>query len=371
MKWLFILMIVVFASVPCQSQDSEFQTVDNLTLHIPAEQTHSTEDIATYIRRHFDTESKRVRAAYAWVTTYIKYDKDSIHRVILDEDRQERVTYALRRRKGVCENFAAIFNDICEKSGITSFIIEGFSKQNGYFEKLPHAWCAARVDNHWFFFDPTWDAGFINGRAGQRAYYFKVTPEEFIQTHVPYDPLFQLLNHPVSYHEINRGNSLTNNGQSFFNYVDSIEAYLKMDSLSRYMSTVDRIGNFGWPPSMIGIKLKQIKLEIELLYQDKDMNLYHSTIEDYNEAITIFNDFINYRNHQFLPPKSNEEVKKMFASVKNRITNANFKLAEINQSKATLALNTGDIQKEINDLALSVKEQESFFENYLNTQTGK
>jgi len=374
MKWLLILITLFFAAIPCKSQDNEFQIVDNLALHIPLEQTHSTADIAAFIQKHFDTDIKRVRAAYVWVTTNIKYDKVNIHRVILDEDREEKVTYALQRRKGVCENFAAIFNDICNKSGIRSYVIEGLTKQNGAIEKSPHVWCAARIENNWFFFDPTWDAQFINyGQiTGQRkSNYLKISPADFIQTHIPYDPLFQLLNYPVSYNGFNNFNSIVNNNKPFFDYVDSINAYEKMDSLSRYLSAASRIENYGWPTSLIDIKLKQIKLEIELLYQDTDMDLYNSIVEDYNEAIIIFNDFINYRNNQFQPAKSNTEVQSMFNNIKNKITVATIKINKVNRSKATLALDTGDVQKKLNDLALHVKDQESFLESYLSAQKEK
>jgi len=373
MKWLLILITLFFAAIRCKSQDNEFQIVDNLALNIPSEQTHSTADIATFIQQHFNTDIKRVRAAYVWVTTNIKYDKVNIHRVILDEDREEKVTYALQRRKGVCENFAAIFSDICNKSGIRSYVIEGLTKQNDAIEKSPHVWCAARIENNWFFFDPTWDAQFINyGQiTGQRkSNYFKVSPADFIQTHIPYDPLFQLLSYPVSYNGFNKFNSINNN-KSFFDYVDSISAYEKMDSLSRYLSIAFRIENYGWPTSIIDIKLKQIKLEIELLYQDTDMNLYNSIVADYNEAIIIFNKFINYRNNQFQPAKSNTEVQSMFNNIKNKIAAATIKINKVNRSKATLALDTGDVQKKLNDLALHIKDQESFLESFLNAQKEK
>jgi hypothetical protein len=45
------------------------------------------------------------------------------------------------------------------------------------------------------------------------------------------------------------------------------------------------------------------------------------------------------------------------------ITSADLKLKKVNQSKATLVLDTGDIQKKLDDLSLKLKEQESFFKN--------
>src|SRR5213075_1846903 len=111
---------------------------------------------------------------------------------ILSIDRDRKITAALKRKKGVCEHFAAIFNDVCIKSGIKSFVIEGYTKQNGSVDKSSHAWCTALVDNKWFLYDPTWDAGSEgNGlfSGNKRTDYFEALPSVFIQSHMPFDPM--------------------------------------------------------------------------------------------------------------------------------------------------------------------------------------
>jgi len=371
MKPLLILICFIFSSSAIFAQDiNEYKEIDKLALDIPKTQTNTTADIAAYIDQHFDTDIKKVRAAYTWVTSNIKYDKDSIHRVILDEDREEKVTYALKRRKGVCENFAAIFNDICVKSGLRSFVIEGYTKQYNSIDKAPHAWCAVLVDNNWFLFDPTWDAGFIKSGLFVNAVntnYFQVTPKDFIRTHLPLDPLFQFLNYPFTYKEFAKGSMGIDENKPYCNYPDSIDVYEKSDSLSRYLGAINRIQRFDWPVALSDIKLKQIKLEVELIYQDNDMASYNSAVADYNDAIIVFNDFLNYRNNQFQPAKKEDEVWGNFNYIKKKITEANKKLNEVNRSKARLILDTGDIQKKLDDLTSNVKLQEDFFKNYLNT----
>jgi len=366
-RLVIILFLFCFALM-VNGQDINEYAVDAAARAIPREETNTTADIAQYIGKHFDTDDKKVRAAYAWVTTNIKYDKDSIHRVILDESREEKVTFALRRRKGVCENFAAIFNDICIKSGIPSFVIEGYSTQNGNINKEPHAWCAARIGGNWFLFDPTWDAGFTSSGGLNKARYFKILPVDFIQTHYPFDPLFQFLNYPLNYHEFSRNVS---SGKTYFNFTDSLKAYQDADSLTRYLSALARIEKNEWPETLIDIKKKQIKLEIELIYQDSDMSDYNSAINDYNQAIGNLNTFLNYRNNQFQPPKKEEEVQGIFNEIKRKINLANLKLNRVNQSKATLALNTGDIQKKLDDLVENVKQQQTFWKDSSNSRLEK
>lgn len=372
MKALIILWSFFFVFNNGIAQDqSKNQSVDRTILSIPVSQTSTTDDIATFINNHFDTDGQKIRAAYTWVTTNIKYDTDSIHRVILNEDKNEKVTYALRRRKGICENFAAIFYDICTKSGITTYIIEGYTKQNGSVDRTAHVWCSAFIDKKWYLFDPTWDAGFINRGtfvSSAATTYFQLDPADFIQTHMPYDPLFQFLNYPVSYEEFSGTGKKTNSKRSFFNFTDSLIAYESMDPLTQYMTSFQRIKEATNAVSVMrDTKLKQLKLETELIYQDRDMALYDSSVEHYNSAIIIFNAFINYRNNQFTPAKTNDEVMRMFDKMSKLIASANINLQEIKSSKAVLALDTGDIQKKLNDLSGKMKEQKNYLKTYLSS----
>ncbi|MEO6844720.1 MAG: transglutaminase domain-containing protein [Ginsengibacter sp.] len=367
MRLLLILVCFIIYTLPINAQIGK---IERIALNIPDSETNTTDDIAAYIKSHFNTDDEKIRAIYTWVTYNIKYDKTSVHRIILDEDQEQRVTYALKSRRGVCENFAAIFNDICQKSGIPSFYIEGYTKQNGSVDRTGHVWCAAFVDNTWALYDPTWDVGYLSGgnyvnQVG--ASYFKNSPGDFILSHLPFDPMFQFLDYQVSYKEFYNGSRPTNNPKSYFNYKDSLSVYYHSDSLSRYLASFHRIENFDWPSSKIDTKLKRQKLEIELIYQDRDMNDYHSAIADYNTGIDLLNEFINYRNNQFQPTKKMDEVPKMFNTISKKIAAANQKLVEVNQSKATLTLNTGDIQQKLNDLALYVKEQQNFYRNHLSS----
>lgn len=364
-RLIFSIWFIYSFFIAAAQSVSEYNEVDRIILNIPSVETNSTDDIAIFIRKHFNSESNKIRAAYTWVANNIKYDKDSIHRVILDEDRDQKVTFAFRRRKGVCENFAAIFNDICTKSGITCFVVDGYTKINGFIYKEPHAWCVALLDDNWFFFDPTWDAGFAKNGQQTNTNYFKILPIDFIQSHIPYDPLFQFLNNPVGYKEFFKGNTSTVENKAYFNYQDSIKAYENADSLSRYLSAFSRIEKSGWPPSMIDIKLKQIKLEIELIYQDTDMANYNNAVADYNEAVSLYNYFLNYRNNQFKPEKKEEEVQEMFKNIEMKVTAASQKLNIVNNSKARLALDTGDLQQKLKDLLETLKEQKIFFQNYV------
>jgi len=365
MKFILFFLLIFFSFFAASAQNNILQN-EYIDVAIPSSETNTSADIADFINKHFDSDSKKIAAIYKWITTNIKYDADTIHYVILDEDYEERVSFALRRKKGVCENFAAIFNDLCLQTGIPSFYIEGFTKQSGGMDRSAHVWCAAFVDGEWNFYDPTWDVGYARGGNfvnDIRTTFFRVPPAEFIQTHLPFDPIFQFLNYPVSYKEFINGNFNERDPKRFFNYKDSIDSYKRMDRLSQYLSSITRIKNEGWPASKIDIKLKRIQQELEVMRQNSDMSLYDSAVADYNNAISLLNSFIVYRNNQFQPSKNNKEIENDFKKISALITSSNLKLKEVNSSKAVLQLDTGDLQKKLDDLSLKLKDQESFFKN--------
>ncbi len=364
MKLFSIFILFFFIGNLAFTQNDHF-AAERVFVSIPNSQTHTSSDIAAYINTHYHSEKEKIAAIYSWITMNIKYDADSIHYVILDEDNEQRVSFALRRKKGVCENFAAIFTDLCNQCGISSFTVEGFTKQNGYVDEMAHVWCVALIENKWGLYDPTWDAGRVGNTNFNPQYkYFNVPPEDFIQTHLPFDPVFQLLNYPISYNDFVRGNKQSGNSKNYFNYNDSLEAFKKMGRISQYISEESRIKNAGWPANKIETKLKRIRFQLEVLNQDNDADLYNSAVSDYNAAINYLNSFLAYRNNQFQPAKSNEEVEKIFQNVSLLAASANLKLKKINSSTATLQLDTGDIQKKLDGLQTNLKQQEIFFKNY-------
>jgi transglutaminase/protease-like cytokinesis protein 3 len=41
--------------------------------------------------------------------------------------------------------------------------VSGYTKQNGAVDPMSHAWCASKIDNQWYIFDPTWVLALNNG----------------------------------------------------------------------------------------------------------------------------------------------------------------------------------------------------------------
>ena len=328
-------------------------------VNIPASHTHTTSDIARYITSRVKGEREIAYAAYAWVTSNIRYDRDSATRINFNPDPSVKITAALRRRRGVCENFAAILNDIYIQSGLKSFIVGGYTRQGNRIDRSGHAWCAVRVDNEWFLCDPTWDAGSRIFR------FFLSDPQEFIGTHMPFDPMWQLLKHPISHRDFYTGYTYTNN--SFFNYPDTLKAFIAKSELEQLQSSSLRIQQAGVYNPLVKNNLAVTKMNIEMIHEDTDSDLYNSAISDINKATAALNNFIQYRNNRFLPVKKDEELRGLLSGIDNVLLSANKKLAAIDNSPAVLALTTDVVKQKANSLFTRLREQNDFLEHYLKT----
>ncbi len=360
MKWILFCTIALL--LPCFSTAQDYQYADKAGIDAPDSKSITTKDIADYVNQCCKSDLQKVRAIYTWVISHIAYSTDSIQFIATDEDRQNLITAGMRRRRGLCENFAAIFDDICKKAGFRSFYIEGYTQQSSRVEKISHAWDAVYVNDDWYLFDPTWDAVQVIFSAPVNTTYFMIRPDEFIQTHMPFDPMLQFLEHPVTFKEFNR-RVFSGNDKYYFNYIDSIDKFEKDDPYNQYLASYNRIQQNGSGNELVKTKLLQLRLQLEIIYQDKDSVSYNTAVADYNRAINIFNDFVIYRNHQFKPAKTFGEVQTMFRDMKTHLSHARSLLKEVNASAATLTLDTGDIEAAIQKLSMQVKEQEEFYRN--------
>jgi len=345
----------------------EYAVIDKKALQIPDSLTKTTEAIAGYVTANFQTDKEKSRAIFIWLAGNIQYDVENMFAINFYEKKEDKIAKPLKSRKGICENYAALFNDICSKSGIKSFVIEGYTKQNGFADYIPHAWCAALIDSTWFMFDPTWGSGYITGGKFYKKInneYFKADPSALIKSHIPFDYLWQFLNYPITNQEFYEGRTQQNNAKPFFNFSDSIQAYEKQSHVEQLKSSAYRIERNGVRNSLIFDRLQHIKLEIENDRQNKAVNLYNAAVSDYNNGINSFNDFINYRNKQFDPKKSDPEIQNMIDAADNKLKDAKTKLNSIENPDANIISMISQLTKSIDDAAAHVKEQQDWLKVY-------
>lgn len=367
LKFILLFFIATQTIFAQKATVNEFSAIDKKALQIPDSLTKTTDLIASYINSNFSTDKDKSRAIFIWVASNIQYDIENMFAINFYEKKEDKIAKPLKTRKGICENYASLFTDICIKSGIKSFVIEGYTKQNGFTDYIPHAWSAALIDNSWFLFDPTWGSGYVNGGKFFKKInntYYKANPATLIKSHIPFDYLWQFLNYPITNEEFYEGKTQQNKSKAYFNFKDTLEAYEKLSHIDQLISSSYRVEKNGVKNSLVFDRLQHLKLEIENDRQTKTVNLYNSAVADYNDAINGLNDFINYRNKQFTPKKTDPEIQSMLDVPNNKLGQAKSKLGEISSTDASTTNMITQLTKSIDDVSKQTKDQQDWLKLY-------
>jgi hypothetical protein len=116
---------------------------------------------------------------------------------------------------------------------------------------------------------------------------------------------------------------------------------------------------------------QRIKIEQENEKQHKTAVSYNLSITYYNDGINDLNTFIQYRNKQFMPEKTDPEIKGMIDSAANKLKKAQEKLGEIIMPDANTGLLIAQQQKAIANIQDHIKEQQNWLDLYLSKTKNK
>ena len=351
----FILLLPLLTiSLPVRSVGiaNKYAAIDRVTLQIPDSLTGSADGIAAYIISNFSSDEEKARAAYIWVAYNICYDVDNMYLMNFYQSKEDRIATALSTRKGICSNYAALFNEICLKAGLKSYEIHGYTKTAGRVDYRPHAWCGVMIDNEWALFDPTYGAGYIAfGEYIPRINnsYFKMPPSVAIRKYMPFDYLWQFLNYPVTSSEFNATSSTLflnsrvknddHTSKIFFNYKDTLAVYEKQSENERLPGIAYRIERNGVTNDFIFERLRHVKVAIEMQRQNEEMlrqkewvDLLNAAGVDFNDGVNYFNAFIKYRSNRFVPEKTDAEIQAMLDKARSCAVEALSKIDRVNSS---------------------------------------
>jgi len=346
----------------------KYASVSRIMSRIPDSLTYSTRDIADYIRSNFSTEKEISRAVFIWIARNIKYDFDSIITNSIYETPSEVSDRILRTKTGVCLNFACLFNELSNEAGIESYMIQGYTKQGGHVDFLPHVWCVGFIDSAWYLFDPTWGSGYMEGGKFVNQVtndYFMAQPEDFIKSHIPFDPVWQLLYYPITHKEFYKSNLRMDKNKPFFNFPDTLDSYIHASELDRAVSSARRIEESGIENNFIATKLRILKGEIEYYRNAMAAEKYESAITSYNKGIGMLNLFIAHRNSRFESENDSARLSLILDSAEYYHTVALEVLTNIEAPDRSISSSIFELQTAINGSMEALHKQRAYLNAYL------
>lgn len=368
MKNIFLVFTFLFSVLSLGQAKVNYTLIDKKMEAIPNSDTNSTDLVAKYINANFKTESDKIRAVFYWTSSNISYDVKNMFVVNFGETPQDRIAKTLKTKKGICGDYAAIFNEIATLVGVESVVISGYTKQNGKIDNLAHAWCAAKIDNKWSVFDPTWGSGSLtNGKFVKKIneYYFKVEPSKIISSHIPFDYLWQFLNYPITNTEFYEGKTQINKTKKYFDFEKEIAKQSSLSEMDQLFESAERIEKNGLKNAMIVAYYENQKKHSTVLRENKNIEKLNGIVNEMNEAVVLLNDFIFYRNKKFKPTFPDDEINNMIQKPREKLIKCQNDIYTVGSTGTDNKANVSSIKKSIESNLALAEEHALFVKNYL------
>lgn len=351
------------------------QTADSIPAapDIPEAYTRSADSLALYIDACYDNDTDKAQAIYSWIAhnmTYNVYTTFTSRNEVYSEAKDLQET--LRTRTGICKQFALLFKTVAEKVGIPAYIVSGYNKFNGALLPSPHEWCAAKIGAQWYFYDPTFGMGYIDSNSqfvhDPTLKYCHADPRQLIRTHMPYDPIWQLLEQPYRYEEFDKD---TYNPQAdprpVCHFNDSILAYTRQTRSEQLAAGYNRALRNGTPNPLVDYYLELTQANIKIYQQQKVYDIYKEAMKLQNMGADLANDFIRYRRQAFQPEREEDEVRGLLRQASEAASTADSLMHTAGPVPDQYASAMANLQSSIDKLTEQIGDQQAFVELYYST----
>ena len=365
----YILFFLFFQTIALAQVKSFYADVEKKMQSISESQKKSTKDIADFIKEKFSSEDLQIKAAYYYVIATISYDithEFTVNLVISDDD---MVSKTIASKKGVCIHYAKFFKDIVSNLGYNCQIISGYTKQNNVIADQSHAWTAIQMsDQNWYAFDPTWDSGFIQNKKFVRklnSKYYKTKPLEMLKSHMPFDYMWQFLDYPITEQDFSANRLIQDKNQESFDFKETIKTFLTLSEKEQLSDLKTRMVKTGYKTKLAKERFDILKKQLEVFSLNDNIKGLNDISTKYNEAITLLNEFVYYRNAQFRPTKNDQEILEMITKPLMIFEDCNDKIYKLGFVGQDNLYDLNKFKRSLIDIIDTVKKHQTFVKDYL------
>lgn len=338
---------------------------------IPESETVSVETIAAFINKHHTTEKEKITAIFCWLGHNITYDiakATALSTSITDNyDKNKAIRHTLTVKKGVCQDYAELMETLCKKCDIKAYPIYGIVRKQEQIGEA-HAWIIAWIERQWHIYDPTWGAGYVNDGVFTQHFnpdFYDIPPQKAIKSHLPLDPMWQLLQNPVSVEDFYLGDFQKKTSNPLFHFSDTIALFEQQDTIEQCYNVIRRIKTNGVYNQATVDYLTYLNTFIE---NDK-VRVFNAGVYAFNDAVAALNEYSNYYNRQFTPEKNKEEVVQMLLTAESKMKTAIQCFQNIKNPSPEMIRSINDISSNMNIMSQQLSEHKKFVEKYFNTAT--
>ncbi|MBV8252800.1 MAG: hypothetical protein JO154_09360 [Chitinophaga sp.] len=371
-----------------QGQSNKPKTVANpVTTYttIPDTEVMTTTAMADWLKANSKNTTESLKSIYAWIGKNIAYDTRNTYDPQYYKDTTDAAAKTLRTRQGICYGYASLFVEIARKAGISAILVSGYTVNGGQLSADgSHAWVAVKTDNKWTLIDPTWAAGGVSGTKFYPSFtwkYFMISPAVFVKTHVPYDPIYQFLDHPYRHDEIKEGKLTLAASRPVFVYEDSLAMWQKLDSNAQVVSSIERIRRFGVSNAYISTELSYLLQKLEVTRHNEEVTRQNAKVESqnqlidrynaanskYNVLVSTFNDYVHFKNNQFTPAKPDQEIREWVDGMAADLAKIYDMIKDIKLEERKHQEQVDDTRQLLDKMKPRIDEEQAFVTKYLKT----
>lgn len=325
-----------------------------VAVDIPAAHRGSLDDVANYIKSHYEGTEAQLWALYSWEASFIRYNlkKQSVQLSITDAD--ALAMWTIEHREGVCANFASLFYAVARRLEVEAYLVGGYAVTHNNVRDDGHEWCACIVDGEPYMFDPTWGGGYMLNDVQYvhrlSADYFMVKPAKMVLTHMPEDPLFQFLDYPHYYDEIDNPGA-DHPVPVYFNWRDSLANYNVQDTLARLGGQVARMKANGFANDWIAG-------EILRLQHNYEARLLNRQVDIFNDSVERCNNLINYINNGYAKGGGAEDALREVIGIRMQLNNMADALNDTDFSSDVLVQGAANLQRQSENVLNTLRKLE-------------
>jgi hypothetical protein len=348
----YIFLFLMLQSTFLLKAQNRFEEVDKRVNSIPAEHSKSIEKLADWFSSNFEKEEDRYRAIFFWVANNLVYDIKSLSQPPVEVPKPMIVKKAFEQRKAVCEGYSGLMDSLCVLSGIRTVAVSGYTRNNGLLDITPHMWMAAYIDGEWTLSDPTWASGAIMDKRFVKQFeekYFMTPPQKMIQSHIPYDPIWQLIKNTVT-HKAFITNTSENKRAIEFNYTDSIEQHLNAGKAEQYQSELRRIQDENFNHQALQQRIQYLEGTINVIKHNETVAKMRQVTDVFNRAVELFNasvELYNKRAEAKIVNLKLYEAKETLSKAQEMLFAIENPPAALVQNKATMVNAVGQLEQNI------------------------
>ncbi|MFK7932046.1 MAG: transglutaminase domain-containing protein [Saprospiraceae bacterium] len=318
---------------------------------------------STYVFNIIAEADEPVRAIFEWIAKNVTYDVASLADLPDYSHPSELLDSVWEKREGVCMHYAELMNAFCKKAGYESMVVNGYTiHEQRADDRYGHSWNAVKVNGKWRLYDVTWAAGYRNGQRFIKKYdpkWYNVQPAEFVYSHVPFDPLWQLVEQPLTAKEIQVKQSAKTMDK--MPYAQIIQQERTLDAIEKDQRQLARIQTYSDNNPLVAKELARIQSNIEI-------QIFKRGVDNYNTSIDIFNDFIAQYNRGLGETNwSDEEFQQVIQNVNDELASAEQNFTQLKPDNPIYEESLANNLQLLSNYKQRVKTLNGFAQRYLKT----